>query len=320
MKRVHIVIALSVLALTVTTGAWQTPSAADRLTAEVFEGFELRSIGPSVVTGRVADFDVDPKNPSVYWVATAAGGLWKSVNRGRRRSRRSSIAADRSTSAASRSIRRTRTSSGSAPARTRIRAARCSATASTSRPTAARRGRASGLANSEHLGNIQIDPRDSNVVYVTSQGPLWSSGGDRGVYKTTDGGKTWTAILTVGPDTGANELVIDPAQSRHAVRVDVAAPPRDRPVRRRRSGERDLQVDERRQDVDEARRPGCPRATWAASISRADGKVKPTRVYAMIEALAPERGFYRSDDAGATWARVGKRAPGAGRGGGARRA
>ena len=65
------------------------------------------------------------------------------------------------------------------------------------------------LAN-EHIQNILIDPRDSNVVYVTSQGPLWSSGGDRGVYKTTDGGKTWSAILTVGADTGANELVIDP--------------------------------------------------------------------------------------------------------------
>ena len=67
-----------------------------------------------------------------------------------------------------------------------------------------------GLETSEHIGNIKIDPRNSDVVYVAAQGPLWSAGGDRGVYKTTDGGKTWKAVLTVSADTGANEVVIDP--------------------------------------------------------------------------------------------------------------
>ena len=54
----------------------------DRLNAATFEGLELRNIGPALVTGRIADFQVDPKNSSVYYVATAAGGVWKSVNRG----------------------------------------------------------------------------------------------------------------------------------------------------------------------------------------------------------------------------------------------
>ena len=61
--------------------AQQAPSN-DRLNAQVFEGLELRGIGPSLTTGRVADFDVDPKNPNIYYVATAAGGVWKSLNRG----------------------------------------------------------------------------------------------------------------------------------------------------------------------------------------------------------------------------------------------
>jgi photosystem II stability/assembly factor-like uncharacterized protein len=314
MKRLHIVIALSVLALTVTTGAWQTPSGADRLTAEVFEGFELRSIGPSVVTGRVADFDVDPKNPSVYWVATAAGGLWKSENRGvtftpvfdrggsfnlccvkvdpknsnivwlgtgENSNPRSSMFGD--------GIYKT-TDGGKTWAR-------------------------SGLPNSEHLGNIQIDPRDSNVVYVTSQGPLWSAGGDRGVYKTTDGGKTWTAILTASPDTGANELVIDPSnpdvlyasmwQRRRATGQFVGGGPESGVFKSTNAGKTWTKLTN-----------GLPKGDMGRINLAADGKVKPTRVYAMIEALAPERGFYRSDDAGATWARVGKRAPGGGRGGG----
>ena len=67
-----------------------------------------------------------------------------------------------------------------------------------------------GLENSEHIGKILIDPRNSNTVYVAAIGPLWSSGGDRGLYKTTDGGATWKAVLTVSPDTGVNDVVMDP--------------------------------------------------------------------------------------------------------------
>ena len=83
MRRTHfvIVVALFVMAAAVGFTQGQAPGG-DRLTTAVFEGLALRSIGPTLTTGRVADFDVDPKNPSVYWVATAAGGLWKSTNKG----------------------------------------------------------------------------------------------------------------------------------------------------------------------------------------------------------------------------------------------
>ena len=57
---------------------------------------------------------------------------------------------------------------------------------------------------------ILIDPRNSNVVYVAAQGPLWSAGGERGLYKTTDGGATWTAVLDVSQDTGISDIVFDP--------------------------------------------------------------------------------------------------------------
>ena len=68
-----------------------------------------------------------------------------------------------------------------------------------------------GLENSEHIQNILIDPRDSNVVYVSAIGPLWSPGGDRGLYKTTDGGKTWKAVLTISADTGVTDVAMDPS-------------------------------------------------------------------------------------------------------------
>src|SRR5262249_47456886 len=68
-----------------------------------------------------------------------------------------------------------------------------------------------GLEKSEHIGRIVIDPRDSKVVYVAAQGPLWSAGGDRGLYKTTDGGKTWKAALTISENTGVADVALDPS-------------------------------------------------------------------------------------------------------------
>ena len=67
-----------------------------------------------------------------------------------------------------------------------------------------------GLENSEHIQNIVVDPRNSSHVYVTAIGPLWSPGGDRGLYKTTDGGQTWKAILSISPDTGVTDMAMDP--------------------------------------------------------------------------------------------------------------
>ena len=67
-----------------------------------------------------------------------------------------------------------------------------------------------GLDESEHIGNIVIDPRDTQTVYVAAQGPLWRAGGDRGLYKTTDGGATWERVLHISEDTGISQVAMDP--------------------------------------------------------------------------------------------------------------
>ena len=66
-----------------------------------------------------------------------------------------------------------------------------------------------GLKNSEHISKIIVSPKDSDVVFVASQGPLWSSGGERGLYKTNDGGKTWKNVLSVNEWTGVTDVVIN---------------------------------------------------------------------------------------------------------------
>ena len=68
-----------------------------------------------------------------------------------------------------------------------------------------------GLKLTEHIARIVVDPRDSNVVYVAAPGPLWKGGGERGLYKTTDGGKTWSAsLIKVGDYTGCTDVIMDP--------------------------------------------------------------------------------------------------------------
>ena len=188
-------LAAFLVAAGVTTRAKQgpPPTSGDRLTADVLKGLEFRSIGPD-----------DPDRPRAGHRHRSEISQHLVRRRGVRRvveddqSRlnlhaRSSITAARSTCAASSSIRRIRTCCGSAPVRTRASAARISATASTSPPTPGRPGSASGSRSRSTSGNILIDPRNSNVVYVAAQGPLFSAGGERGLYKTTDGGATWNA-------------------------------------------------------------------------------------------------------------------------------
>src|SRR6185436_455894 len=68
-----------------------------------------------------------------------------------------------------------------------------------------------GLKRSEHIARILIDPRDSNAVYVASQGPLWGPGGDRGLFKSTDGGKNWKPSLSISENTGVTDVVMDPS-------------------------------------------------------------------------------------------------------------
>ena len=196
----------------VARGSVQEPSDAatgDEKKEAVFAGLTLRGIGPALMSGRVNDIAVDPVKPSTWYVAAASGGVWKTTNSGTTWTpifdgsgiySIGCVAVDPSNhlvvwvgTGENNSQRSVGYGDGlyksidGGATFTKV-----------------------GLESSEHIAKVLIDPRDSKVVYVAAQGPLWNPGGDRGLYKTTDGGKTWKAVLTISDNTGVTDVVFDP--------------------------------------------------------------------------------------------------------------
>ena len=183
--------------------------------AGILGQLQVREIGPAVVGGRIDDFAVVESNPDIIYTATASGGVWKTsdgtltwkpifehigamsigaiavapsnpsvvwVGTGEPNNRQSSSWGDGVYKSVDAGATWTRV----------------------------------GLADSHHIGRIAIDPRNANVVYVAALGHLWGPNQERGLYKTTDGGKNWTRVLFINQDTGVVDVKAGPAQSRHA--------------------------------------------------------------------------------------------------------
>ena len=317
MKRLFFATALALaLAAPAVLTAGQGPGAAsDRLTAGVLKGIALRSIGPTLATGRVVDVQIDPKNPSVWYVASAFGGLWKTVNRGVTFTpifddggsfTLCCVAIDPKDS----NVLFLGTGESNSQ-----RSAHFGDGVYKSTDAGATWKRV-GLAASEHIGKILIDPRNSNVVYVASQGPLWSAGGERGLFKTADGGATWSAILTISPDTGISDIVFDPRnadiifasayQRRRAVGQMIGGGPEGGIFKTTNAGKTWTKLTK-----------GLPTGDMGRVGFAVDGRKTPATIFAIVDAKRDEAGFYRSDDGGTTWARIGRMPPAAGRGGGA---
>ncbi|HET7695273.1 MAG TPA: hypothetical protein VFK57_06155 [Vicinamibacterales bacterium] len=318
-------------------------ASADRLTADVLKGLTFRSIGPVIQTGRVQDIAIDPKNPNTWYIAAAFGGVWKTVNRGATFTpifddggafNLCCIVIDPKNS----NVLWLGTGENKSQRSAHFGDGIYKST------DAGQTWKRMGLEKSEHLGQILIDPRNSNVVYVAAQGPLFNAGGERGLYKTTDGGAKWERVLHVSDDTGISDIVFDP---RNADVIYAGAYPRRRHVGQMIGGSPEGGI---WKSTDAGKKwtkltRGLPKDDVGRVALAVDPK-NPARVYAMISAKFPrggrgfgggaggqgraagppapvtaaaavvdEQGFYRSDDSGNTWARVGRVAPPAGRGG-----
>ncbi len=111
-----------------------------------------------------------------------------------------------------------------------------------------------GLKETQSIGRVVVHPKDPNIVYVAAVGHLFGPNPERGLYKTTDGGKTWTNTKFIDNDTGFTDVVMDPVEPERAVRRVVSAPAPAVGLQRRRAGQRHLEDDRRREDLDEAHR------------------------------------------------------------------
>jgi len=291
-----------VMLFVVHPGLARTDTAADaekpRMSAETFKGLKLRGLGPAVSSGRVGDFAVDPTNRARYFVAVASGGIWKTENGGTTfepvfdkygsysigclamdPKNPHVIWAGTGENNSQRSV-----SFGDGVYRTR---------------DGGKNWENLGLKESEHIGMIAIDPRDSDTVYVAAQGPLWRSGGDRGVYKTTDGGATWERVLHISDDTGVNEVHLDPRdpdviyasayQRRRHVWTLINGGPESAIYKSTDAGANWRKLTKGLPEVDLGR------------IGLDISPVNPDVVYAIVEAAQDKGGVFRSMNRGETW-------------------
>jgi photosystem II stability/assembly factor-like uncharacterized protein len=287
---------LLTLALVLSQPVAEKPAEKDKKSELPIGFLKARSLGPAMTSGRVVGFAV--QSPSTYFVAVASGGVWKTTNSGTTWSpvfdnegsfSIGFVAADPKRSNVVWVGTGENNSQRSVAYGDGVYKSMDGGKSWTN----------VGLKKSEHIGKILIDPRDSDTVYVAAQGPLWNPGGDRGLYKTTDGGKTWNAILTIDENTGVTDVVCDPRnpdillaatyQRRRHVWTLINGGPGSGIHRSTDAGKTWKKISS-----------GVP-AGDLGRIGLACAPSDPDTIYASIEAGDKAGGIFRSTDNGATW-------------------
>lgn len=181
----------------------------DPWSAATFTGFRLRTIGPALMSGRVSAIAVHPDDKQTWYVGVASGGVWKTSNAGITWTPVFQNEGSYSVGAVVIDARSPSTIWVGTGESNNQRSVGYGDGVYRS-DDAGRTWRNLGLKTSEQIGRIVIDPRDSRVVFVAAYGPLWSAGGERGLYKTTDGGNMWSKVLEISENTGVSDVAIDP--------------------------------------------------------------------------------------------------------------
>ncbi len=268
------------------------------MTESTFSGLKLRNLGPGLMSGRIADIAIDPSDRATWYVGVGSGGVWKTENAG---TTWTPVFDDQG----SYSIGEVELD----PLNPAVVWVGTGENVSGRHVGygdgvyVSRDGGGSwtnvGLRASEHIGRISIDPRDPDVVLVAAEGPLWSPGGERGVFMTTDGGATWSPVLAVDENTGATDIERDPSdpdvlyastyERRRKVWGLLAGGPGSGIHKSTDGGKTWREVTR-----------GLPSGDMG-KINLAISPMEPSVVYATIEAGAEDRGFYRSTDRGESW-------------------
>lgn len=266
--------------------------------SSTYSGLKFRSIGPAVASGRIVDIAVNPKNFDEFYIAAAAGGVWKTTNHG---AEFISIFDNQSSySIGCITIDPNNTNIvwvGSGENNSQRSVSYGDGVYKSL--DGGKSWKNMGLKKSEHIGKIIIDPNNSDIVWVAAQGPLWKSGGDRGLYKTTDGGKNWEKSLEISENTGVSDIALDPRNSNV---IYATSYQRRRHVWTLIDGGPEGAI---YKSVDggknwEKLTNGIPSGD-IGRIGIVISNVNPDYVYAIIEASGDNGGFFRSIDRGASW-------------------
>src|SRR5678815_3855515 len=175
--------------------------------------FRWRNIGPAVMGGRVTDIEVDPRNSKIFYVATAAGGIWKTVNNGTMffplfDKERVISMGDLAIAPSNGDIIYAGT--GEEDSRNSI-----SPGGGIYKSTdAGKTWKLMGLEATQAIGRIVVDPKDPNIVYVAALGKVWTTSPERGLYKSTDGGTSWKLVKFISDKAGFVDLAMDPSDNR----------------------------------------------------------------------------------------------------------
>ena len=257
--------------------------------------FKFRSIGPAFMSGRIADIAIDPMNENVWYVAVGSGGVWKTENAGTTWSpiadnmpfySTGCITIDPHNNASiwlgtGENVGGRHVGIGHGVYHSK---------------DGGKSWEDMGLKKSEHISKIIVHPEDPNTVWVASQGPLWSPGGERGLFKTTDGGKTWKNTLDINEWTGVTDLVIDPTnpdvlyaaswQKHRNVAALIGGGPGTSLYKSVDGGNNWSKIDK-----------GLPRSN-KGKIGLAISPMQPNVLYAAVELDKRAGAVYRSDNSG----------------------
>jgi photosystem II stability/assembly factor-like uncharacterized protein len=269
--------------------------------SSLVSGLKFRGIGPAFCSGRIADFAVNPKNHSEWFVAVASGHVWKTVNNGTTFEpvfdnygvySIGCVVIDPGNSnviwiGTGENNHQRSLGYGNGVYKS---------------SDGGKSWKNMGLKDSRQIGQIVVDPRNPDVVYVAAEGSVWGPGGDRGLYKTTDGGKNWKKVLEISENTGVNNVIMDPRnpdvlyasseQRRRHVFTKIGGGPETAIYKSTNAGES--------WDKLTSGLPGSDMGGIGLAISPAN----PDVLYAIIESNPETKGFYRSNDRGASWQKM----------------
>ncbi len=259
-----------------------------------------RSVGPALTSGRVSDIAVNQNNPFEYYVAIASGGVWKTSNWGLEYIPVFDNESSYSVGCVTIDPNNANTIWVGTGENNNQRSVAYGDGVYKS-IDGGKSWKNMGLKNSEHIGNIIIDPNDSDIIYVSAYGPLWSKGGERGVYKSENGGESWKLILYVDEHTGINEIHMDSKDSKV---LYATAHQRRRHVYTYVGGGPGSSVYKSTDGGTSWRKinkglPGVEIGRIGMDISPVDNNV----LYAIVEAADRQGGFYKSEDMGESWSK-----------------